>query len=60
MTTPPTSIRKLTTPIQVNLEGHLRIMALDMEDAACGNQVFLKHLMVDFCCAQGNQTKVVA
>ncbi len=35
-------------------------MALDTEDAANGNQVFLKHLMTNFCYAQGNQAKVVA
>jgi hypothetical protein len=35
-------------------------MALDMEDAASGNQDFLEHLIVDFYRAQGNQAKVVA
>jgi hypothetical protein len=60
MTIPPTSIRKLTTPIQVNLEQQFQSMALDMVDAASGNQVFLEHLMANFCRAQGNQRKVVA
>ncbi len=35
-------------------------MTLDMVDEANGNQIFLEHLMADFCRAQGNQTKVVA
>jgi hypothetical protein len=60
MTTPPTSICKLTTPIQVNLKEQLRSMALDMVDATSGNQNLFEHLMADFHHAQGNQTKVVA
>jgi hypothetical protein len=59
MTTPPTSIHKFTTPIQINLEEQLRSMALDMVDATNGNQVLLEHLMANFHHAQGNQTKVV-
>jgi hypothetical protein len=35
-------------------------MALDMVDVANGNQVFLEHLMANFCHAQDNQAKVVA
>jgi hypothetical protein len=35
-------------------------MALDMVHVARGNQVFLEHLMANFCHAQGNQAKVVA
>jgi hypothetical protein len=35
-------------------------MALDMLDEANRNQILLEHLMVDFCHAKGNQTKVVA
>jgi hypothetical protein len=34
-------------------------MALDMVDAASGNQVLFEHLMADFHRAQGNQAKVV-
>jgi hypothetical protein len=49
MTIPPTSIHKLTTPIQVNLNEQLRSMALDMVDAISGNQVRLEHLMAIFC-----------
>jgi len=60
MTIPPTSIRKLTIPIQVNLEEQIRSMALDMVDAISGNQILLEHLMADFHHAQGNQAKVVA
>jgi len=60
MTTPPTSICKLTTPIQVNLKEQLQSMALDMLDATSGNQNLLKHLMADFHHAQSNQAKVVA
>jgi hypothetical protein len=41
MTIPPTSIHKLTTPTQVNLEEQLWSMALNMVDVASGNQVFL-------------------
>jgi len=59
MTTPPTSICKLNIPIQVNLKELFWSMALDMVDATNGNQVLFEHLMVDFCCAQGNLTKVV-
>jgi hypothetical protein len=60
MTTPPTSFHKLTTPIHDNLEEQLQSMALDLVDVANGNQVLLEHLMAKFCCAQGNQAKVVA
>jgi hypothetical protein len=60
MTTPPTSIYKLITPIQVNLEERFRSMALDMVDAISGNQVLLEHLMANFHCAQGIQAKVAA
>jgi hypothetical protein len=35
-------------------------MTLDMVDEANGNQILLEHLMANFHCAQGNQTKVVA
>jgi len=59
MTTPPTSIHKLNTSIQVNLEEQFRSLTLDMVEATSGNQVFLEHLMVDFHHAQGNQAKVV-
>jgi transglutaminase-like putative cysteine protease len=34
-------------------------MTLDMVDANSGNQVPFEHLMVDFCRAHDNQTKVV-
>jgi len=60
MITPPTSIHKLTTPIQINLEEQLRSMTLDMVDVANGNPILFKHLMANFHGAQGNQAKVVA
>jgi hypothetical protein len=60
MTTPPTSIQKLTTPIQINLEEQLQSVTLDTVDATSGNQVLLEHLMVDFCHAQSNEATVVA
>ncbi len=59
MSTPPTSIHKFTTPIQINLEEQLWSMALDMVDATNGNQVLLEQLMVDFHQAQGNWANVV-
>jgi hypothetical protein len=59
MTTPPISIHKFTTPIQINLKEQLQSMALDMVDVTNGNEVLLEHLMANFHCAQGNQTKVV-
>ncbi len=59
MTTPPTSIHKLTTPIQINLEEQLRSTTLDMVDVANGNPILLEHLMADFHGAQSNQAQVV-
>jgi hypothetical protein len=54
MNIPSTPIRKLTTPIQVNLEEQPQSMALDMVDATNGNQVIFQKLMTNFFYAQGN------
>jgi len=47
MNIPPTPIRKLTTPIQVNLEEQPRNMALDMVNATNGNQIIFQHSLVE-------------
>jgi hypothetical protein len=35
-----------------------RNMTLNMVDVTSGNQILFEHLIVDFCCAHDNQTKV--
>jgi len=50
MTTPHTSICKLTTLMQLNLKEHFQNMhgIGYMVDVVNGNQVLFEHLMVDF------------